>query len=153
MRSCKQFCFPSSRQHSFDQSINFIWFSTGLSDLRAMPCYSKTQFQVKSTSETITSQSMFLLIWGSPLIPTRQCSLLWFNQWPVLPVRIILCNWFVLIQTISSTRRYLWKRKRYISSIEISKLPPKLKALTSQFHSSSCDPQEHESFILKLFHW
>lgn len=41
---------------------------------------------------------------------TKQCSLPWFSQWPVRPVRIIRCSWFVFTQISSSTRSYLLKR-------------------------------------------
>ena len=43
----------------------------------------------------------------APWPPTRQCSLPWFSQWPVRPVRMILWSWFVLTQMISSHRLYL----------------------------------------------
>lgn len=43
---------------------------------------------------------------------TRQCSFPWFSQWPVLPVRMILCSWLVFTQMISSTRSYLKKATR-----------------------------------------
>jgi hypothetical protein len=49
------------------------------------------------TSMTI-AVSTFVNVWNG----------LWthFNQCPVLPVRINLCNWFTLTQTNSSTRLY-----------------------------------------------
>jgi hypothetical protein len=61
---------------------------------------------VSRTSATMTSVSMFLFTSGFPFIPTRQCSLLWLSQCPVLPVLIIRWSWLVFTQIISSTRLY-----------------------------------------------
>lgn len=49
---------------------------------------------------------------ASPLLITKQCSLPWFSQWPVRPVRIMRWSWFVFTQMISSTRSYLGVRGR-----------------------------------------
>ena len=70
-----------------------------------LPYISSGLWLVARTSATITSQSRPRLSASLPLAPTRQCSLPWFSQWPVRPVRIILCNWLVFTQIISST---LW---------------------------------------------
>jgi len=46
-------------------------------------------------------------------MPTRQCSLPWFNQCPVRPVRIIRCSWLVFTHISSSTRSYLYSNQHH----------------------------------------
>ena len=62
--------------------------------LSMIPYISSGLCEVALTSATMTSESRPRLSLGQfPFIPTRQCSLPWFSQCPVRPVRIIRCNW------------------------------------------------------------
>ena len=75
------------------------------SDLSYLSIFYRKVSKKSTKNSPKTSQSRpRLRFFGSPLIPTKQCSFPWFNQWPVRPVRINRCSWFVLTHMSSSTR-------------------------------------------------
>lgn len=94
---------------------------------------SLTFFLVKDiTSDTRISQSRNRFIFGFPLIPIKQCSLLWLSQWPVFIKKGITCS----PCSYYSLKLISFNPNQFLCFF----VSPSLKTFSSKLHRSPSDP-------------
>jgi len=147
----------SSRSKSFQKIINFVWLATCLPDLGHDDIAVDVAIQLwvpLDTDQAMLCKPSTDKPERDGLLTYLHRPLLWFSQWPVRPVRMILCNWLVLIHSRSPVKVYLtnaWQDNdacaRLIADTTNDDVPPFSQTSTTKFHRSARNPEKNDAML------